>query len=309
MDVPHWAPRHYRVEGRHAMTTTATPVPTLRLLSLGAGVQSTTLFLLAAQGVIPRFDAALFADTGWEPARIYRHLDRLEHTAAEVGIPLIRVSTGNIRNDALDETHRFASMPLFVLGPQGQRGMARRQCTSEYKIKPLKKEARRLLGYPHPRRVPTGIYATQAIGISVDEVHRAKDADVRYLKNVFPLLDLGWTRQDCREYLAAYEWGDTPRSVCIGCPYRSNTSWAELKTTAPEEFKDAADFDAAIRHGHPAAAKRGMPLHGTYYLHSSRRPLSEVDLGIDNGPEPQGCSPWSCRGDVDTETAPGGEDR
>ncbi|WP_428963001.1 hypothetical protein [Micromonospora fluostatini] len=42
--------------------------PTHRYLSLGAGVRGSTLLLLAAQGVIARCDAAIFADTGWEPA-------------------------------------------------------------------------------------------------------------------------------------------------------------------------------------------------------------------------------------------------
>jgi hypothetical protein len=272
-------------------------------------VQSSTLLLLSAQGAIPRYDYALFADTGWEPAAVYRNLDRLEAVAADAGIPVLRVSAGNIRNDALDPSHRFASMPLFVRGPGGERGMARRQCTAEYKIRPLKAEVRRLLGYPHPMRVPAGVYAQQAIGISLDEVHRAKDADVRYMRNVFPLLDIGWTRRDCRAYLTAHGWGGTPRSACIGCPYRSSSSWAEMKATAPEEFEDAVAFDAAIRHGHPAATRSGMPLHGTYYLHPSRKPLDEVDLGIDSGPEPEGCSPWACRGNTDDGTAPGGEDR
>ena len=45
--------------------------PALRLLSLGAGVQSTTLLLLAAEGRLPTPDAAIFADTGWEPAAVY----------------------------------------------------------------------------------------------------------------------------------------------------------------------------------------------------------------------------------------------
>jgi hypothetical protein len=39
---------------------------TLRVLSLGAGVQSTTLALMAAHGEIgPMPDCAIFADTGW----------------------------------------------------------------------------------------------------------------------------------------------------------------------------------------------------------------------------------------------------
>ncbi|PSK89962.1 3'-phosphoadenosine 5'-phosphosulfate sulfotransferase (PAPS reductase)/FAD synthetase [Murinocardiopsis flavida] len=282
------------------------PPPALKLLSLGAGVQSSTLLLLAAQGAIPGFDYALFADTGWEPPAVYRHLERLDSVAADAGIPILRVSAGNIRHDALDENHRFASMPLHVTGPRGERGMARRQCTSEYKIRPLKKEARRLLGYPHPARVPEGVYAEQSIGISTDEVHRAKDADVRYLRNRFPLLDIGWTRRDCRAYLTAHGLADTPRSACIGCPYRSNESWAELKATDPAAFEDAVDFDAAIRQGHPGAAARGMPQRGTYYLHRHRVPLSEVDLGTDTGPEPEGCSPWACRGEQPGTESPSG---
>lgn len=50
----------------------------ISVLSLGAGVQSTTLLLMACHG---EFDEqpveAIFADTGWEPAAVYRHLDWL----------------------------------------------------------------------------------------------------------------------------------------------------------------------------------------------------------------------------------------
>ena len=102
---------------------------THRYLSLGAGVQSSVVLLLAARGQIAPFDAAVFADTGWEPAAVYSQLDRLERIAAPAGIPVVRVSAGNIRRDALDPAHRFASMPLFTLGPNGERGMARRQCS------------------------------------------------------------------------------------------------------------------------------------------------------------------------------------
>src|SRR5439155_1858296 len=107
---------------------------------------------------------------------------------------------------------------------------ARRQCTTEYKIKPIKAEVRRRLGYPHPTRVPVGVFAEMAIGISVDEVARARDADVRYMRNVFPLLDLGWRRADCLAFLSANGWGDTPRSACVGCPYHDDRFWLDLTT-------------------------------------------------------------------------------
>ena len=96
--------------------------PALRVLSLGAGVQSTALLLLAAENPKrARLDAAIFADTGWEPAAVYAHLDRLEaEVARPAGIPVYRVSVGNIRDDALDPAHRFASMPLYTKAAPGE---------------------------------------------------------------------------------------------------------------------------------------------------------------------------------------------
>ncbi|MFD8087087.1 hypothetical protein ACFV4F_35960 [Kitasatospora sp. NPDC059722] len=86
--------------------------------------------LLAAEGHLPRLDVAIFTDTGWEPRAVYEHLDRLEREVAEpAGIPILRVASGNIRDDALDPTKRFASMPLHILNPGGGEGMSRRQCT------------------------------------------------------------------------------------------------------------------------------------------------------------------------------------
>ena len=76
------------------------PSAPLRVLSLGAGVQSSTVCLLSLTGELPRFDALIFADTGWEPKAVYAHLDRLEAAATAARVPLYRVSAGNLRADA-----------------------------------------------------------------------------------------------------------------------------------------------------------------------------------------------------------------
>jgi hypothetical protein len=282
--------------------------PRLRLLSLGAGVQSTTLLLLACHGEIPLFDHALFADTGWEPRAVYKQLARVTRIAKRAGIPVQIVSAGDIRVDSLDKNRRFVSMPLHVSNPDGSKGMARRQCTNEYKIKPLKAATRELLGYPHPTRVPPGVYAEQAIGISVDEIHRAKDADVRYLHNVFPLLDLRMSRQDCLDYLARHGFGDTVKSACVGCPFSGNSRLRWIRDTDPQAWEDLIAFDRQIRNGHPGATAAGKQLRGEFYVHRSLTPLDQVNLdppvrgylrpvggtAIEQG-DPDGCSPWSCR--------------
>lgn len=94
-----------------------TTEPDLRLLSLGAGVQSSTTLLLSAMGELPKIDAAIFADTGWEPEAVYQHLDRLEREVAEpAGIPIYRVSYGSLPEDLLDP-NRMAMIPAYTLGP------------------------------------------------------------------------------------------------------------------------------------------------------------------------------------------------
>lgn len=299
--------------------------PAITVLSLGAGVQSTTVALLSASGRLPRLDGAVFADTGWEPAAVYEHLDRLDREVLQpAGIPLYRVSVGNIRDDALDPEQRFASMPLFIKNRDSSDGMTRRQCTSEYKLKPIKRQVRQLLGYPHPRPVPKGVFAEQWVGISRDESGRAKDSGINYLRSAFPLLYLdgaadgreGWTRDDCTRYLNANGWATTPKSACIGCPFHGNARWRKLRDEAPDEWADAVAFDAAIRSGNARGNANGKPLLGEAYLHRSRRPLDEApidrvtahewrqqqtdvfgqiaDAELENG-DPDGCSPWACR--------------
>ena len=84
------------------------------IISLGAGVQSSTMALMAAKGEItPMPDCAIFADTGWEPKRVYEWLDWLE---TQLPFPVYRVSKGNLRDDIVNsfQKQRFASVPFYT---------------------------------------------------------------------------------------------------------------------------------------------------------------------------------------------------
>lgn len=280
-------------------------------LSLGAGVQSTTLALMAVEEILPKPDVAIFADTGWEPKAVYDHLDRLEVVMRAAHIPVFRVNKGNLRADAIDPDHRYASVPYFVRNPDGSDGMGRRQCTSEYKLAPIRRKVRELLGAAAPdfRRVPRGNVCEQWVGFSTDEIQRV-DGDKHtplYLTTRYPLLDLKMSRKDCQRWLSARGW-TTEKSACIGCPYHGNAQWRRLRDHHPAEWADAVAFDEAIRKG----GSRGMPLNGEAFLHRSRLPLSIapidrvtrnewkdrqvdlLDLIAEEG-DPDGCSPYGCR--------------
>jgi len=288
----------------------------LTLLSLGAGVQSTTLALMACDGTLPGLDGAIFADTGWEPAAVYAHLDRIEAVLTRAGIPLYRVSSGNLRHDTLNPTHRYASIPWYVANPNGSDGMGRRQCTHEYKITPINRKVRELLGAAAPdyKRVPKGHVARQWIGFTTDEIGRVSDRAPAYAQPTYPLIDMGMTRDDCARWLTNHGWHGVAKSACIGCPYNGNARWRALRDDHPDEWADAVEFDEAIRHG----GARGDAMRGTAYLHRSRVPLSiapidwrsQAALDLSRGQpalfdpdedgDPDGCSPYGCRSGAPT---------
>lgn len=237
----------------------------LRILSLGAGVQSTTLALMAAHGEIQPPQCAIFADTQWEPAAVYKHLDWLE---TRLPFPVHRVTAGNLRANILAKTNttgqRFASVPWFTLSSRGKPGMGRRQCTAEYKLAPIQRKARELGAH---RTAP----ATVLLGISTDEASRMKPSRVRYIVNAWPLIDLGMSRQACLRWLAANGYPTPPKSACVGCPFHSDAMWRDMRDNSPAEWADAVEIDRVIR-------KPVRDMRGQQFMHAARVPLDQVDL-------------------------------
>lgn len=262
------------------------------VLSFGAGVQSTTLLLLSCEGLLPRLDHVIFADTQWEPAAVYRHLGWCRDHASKHGITIDVRSAGNLRDDLLEfwgparksaDGKRYASIPAFVRNPDGSRGIVRRQCTTEYKVNVIERYQRDVLGLRPRQRWPLEHVLTSWIGISTDEAQRMKRSVRPAVKMWHPLIEAesiakrqtgrlfadGWSRQDCLDWLESRGYPRPPKSACIGCPFHSNAEWSAL---SPAELADAVEVDRLIRASD--ADRRGMVGH--VYLHSSLVPLSEV---------------------------------
>lgn len=319
----------------------------LTVLSLGAGVQSSALLIAAAEGLLPKPDLAIFADTGWEPKAVYTHLDRLiAEWADPAGIPVEKVSAGNIYTDTMDDDY-MASLPFYLVNDKGGHGMNRRICTSRYKMAPVMRRIRLELGAKESNRecrrcdgsgariVPwsaaignpregvcspcrgTGVAnrvgpvprdaepVDNWIGFSTDEIQRVADSRIPYVRHVYPLLDLRWSRQTCIDYLLS-RGVQAEKSACIGCPFHDDAEWQRIKETNPDGWDEAVTFDAAVR-------RRRDTLRAERYLHSQRVPLDEVVLrprakhhqtdiyeGIAAN-ELQSCSPFGCRTDAGTD--------
>ena len=263
--------------------------PTMRILSLGAGVQSSCLALMAQEGLTKhKPDYMIFADTGWEPKFVYEHVEYLKK--AITICPILTVQRGNIREDLIkaanpepgskEEGKSFAGRvpnpPLFAARPnEGGKtrvGMLYRQCTHDYKVIPIQKKIRELLGVKPKHRVPKDVIVEQWIGISTDEAMRMKKARLPWLESRWPLIEMRMSRMDCLQWYRDIKKHPMPgKSSCIGCPYHHNDQWRNMQKNYPEDFADAVEVDNKIRNGLKNSEAK-------LYLHKSAKPLGDIDF-------------------------------
>lgn len=259
-----------------------TTPPALRILNWGLGQDSTTIALLAAHGEIPPFDAIIWADTQQEPQEVY---ETLEWVSAILTTPVYRVTAGDIGHDVLTIAGRYARGEHRTAGHSGQPpfyvrnhpnlddatadsgGILWRKCTKEYKILPIRRQIRALLGMRSVGPLPKGVWVEQAIGFPIDELVRTFCSDVQWITNTFPLIDLRMRKRDCARWLTAHGYPIPPKSSCRFCPYHSNQYWRRMRDTHPDEWQKTIAFEAALQQGKLPGVR------GTPYLHKSMVPL------------------------------------
>lgn len=255
----------------------------MHILSLGAGVQSSTLALMASRGEIgPMPSAAIFADTHAEPKAVYEWLDWLEPRLA---FPLHRVSAGSLTEAVLrPRYHRkhggryFKNLiPAFVMNKDGTRGISGRACTANHKLIPLLKKAKELSGV---KRGQKNVGVISWIGISLDEVSRMKPSQVKWAQNRYPLIDVDMTRHDCLRWMERNGYPKPPRSACTYCPFHSDHEWRKIKNDQPAEFAEAVEFEKKVW---AARETENGPnrMRGRLFLHDSLKPLGEIDFSED----------------------------
>jgi len=250
---------------------------TLRVLSLGAGVQSSTLALMIHKGEIPMVDCAIFADTQAEPPKVYEWLEFLKKT---VSYPVHIVTWRNLEQDVLDASqgkYQAFTIPFYTKNKETeQKGMLMRQCTADYKIKPVTKKVRELLGYKKGERVDLKeVKVEMLLGISTDELRRMRMNRLRYIDNQYPLInDFGMSRQDCIMWMKDNGYPMPTKSACYFCPFHSQSTWKEIKENDPELFEKAVQMDRQIRDQEKYKIKNKFK--DELYLHRSCEPLDKA---------------------------------
>ena len=253
----------------------------LRILSLGAGVQSSTLALMIEHGELPPIDAAIFADVKGEPKKVYEWLEYLKTKITSY--PIHIVSWRDLKQDILDAAkgeYKAFTAPFYTKNTvTGKKGLLRRQCTNSYKVQPVIQEIRRLLGLKKGEKRKAGTQVELLMGISKDEIVRMRKNQLNYINNVYPLVDKNMTRKDCIEWMEDNFYPTPPRSACTFCPYHSNKEWLDIKNGDPEEWKEVVAMDRAIRNQERFKEKnKDQEVIDEIFLHRSCKPIDEVDF-------------------------------
>jgi len=245
------------------------------IISLGAGVQSSTMALMAAHGEItPMPDCAIFADTHAEPQEVYDWLDKLEPM---LPFPVYRVEKGNLAEEATEIRYRKRDglpridgyIPAYM-----ETGLLGRTCTNHFKIQPQKRKYKELLGLKKQDRWPKETAIVSWLGISTDEIQRMKMQVDPWQDFRHPLIEMGMTRHHCIEWMEKNGYPKPPRSACTFCPFRSDEEWRDLNAG---DFKSAVKFEEEMQKNAALSVDAGV-MGSIPYVHRSRVKLDEVDF-------------------------------
>ncbi len=225
--------------------------------SSGGGIQSTAIAALIYKGVLPRPDFAIMVDTGYESDKTIQYIhDIIIPKMAEVGVNFELVPTTRYYNADIFDKNNGLNIPAFRKNPDGSVSKFSTRCNNSWKVKVLHKYLRE-----------HGVQrCVDWVGISTDEVRRGyKSTGLKWIRNAYPLLDLGYDRDACLEIIKDVGWPIPVRTSCVFCPLRTNYEWLRLKYENPEDFERACAMEEYIQQHRPDV-----------FLNSACRPLREV---------------------------------
>lgn len=275
----------------------------MKILSLGAGMQSTALLLMSCANKlildgktgkftytegVPVYDTVLFCDLGLEPKWVYDQLLFCQKACEWAGIDFY-VLKSDLYEHYMENfgKSRVVSIPFWSVNEDtGKKGKQMRNCTLEYKITVMQNFVRRqLLGYVKYQRVrQEDIKAHEMhLGFSAEESRRCKENPHPMFVNHFPLVDLGLTRADNYAYIKDV-WGlETKASACCFCPFHTNYFFGvELrKQENKEEYDKTVEFDEMLEREQP-----NTKIESKLYISKSRKRIKDL--------LPQECNDKEC---------------
>lgn len=256
----------------------------MKILSCGAGQQSTALALMSCENAImgkdrhplvPIYDAILFCDLGGERKWVYEQVNFIAECCDRAGIYFKVLHNKKLKEDYMNNygKARVCTIPFWSIDENGKKGKMTRHCTIDYKILQMQNYVRwELLGYRKGERTrPEDIQAHEMhIGFTSEERQRIFDSKHKLFINKFPMVEMGLVRADNYTYVKEY-WGlETKGSACLFCPFHTNYFFLECKENCQRDYEIILAIDEKLENGIPNT-RIGVPNSKVFISRSRKR--------------------------------------
>ena len=207
----------------------------ITVLSLGGGLQSTVIAEMALDDThpMPAPDWMVHSDTGAESEMTQATISRIGELCEEKGVNFAIVQNTNINQPI----HEYYLERGIIPMPKNA------QCTIKFKIQPMNQFVQTLVDKSLPKP-----WVTMQIGITTDEAHRQRESERKYIKNTYPLIEMGYSRRQARNWVIENRPEiKVAKSGCFHCHYQGAKEWAKLARTNPELFRIARQMEDAAK--------------------------------------------------------------
>ncbi len=244
----------------------------------GGGTQSIAIGALIMQGLLPKPDYAVCANTGRERKKTWEYMDAILQPALDkVGVTIHRPTAlefGYYGEAIVGGPKQNLFIPAFTKRPGEEVGKISNFCNGKWKQDVVNNWLRRTHGV-NPENVRSWI------GFSVDEMPRVlkmrRGQEYREGRILLPLVDRGIKRAEAIRIVEEMGWPTPPRSACWMCPNQTDAEWLDL---TPEEFAMACEFEKEMQ-------RTKDPY---FWLHDSCVPLAQVEFKRPHDPFMRACN-------------------
>ena len=256
----------------------------MKILSFGAGMQSTALALMACENaknpetpwpLVPVYDVVIFCDLGMEPPWVKDQVEFTRKAYEWAGVKFV-VLDSPLYSDFMRNfgERRTISIPWWTIRDDGHKSKMPRNCTVDYKVELISKYVRwELLHYKKGQRLRDEDRKAHEMhmGFSAEESRRCKESPNPMFVNKFPLVEMGLTRADNFAYIKDV-WGlETKASACTFCPFHRNQFFSYLKKEEPEEYGRLLKVDELLRDKNPEP-----PMDSDLFISRSRKRIADL---------------------------------
>ena len=260
----------------------------MKILSCGAGMQSSALHLMSCENAlakirgeppvwpqVPIYDISIFCDLGFEPPWVKKQVEFLANAGHSCGVPLV-ILDSPLYTDFMANfgERRTISIPWWTIRDDGHKSKLPRNCTIDYKVELISKYVRgELLGYKKGQRLREEDKKAHErhMGFSAEEARRCKASPNPMFVNKFPLVEMGLTRADNFAYIKEV-WGlETKASACSFCPFHKNYFFKFLRENEPEQYAQVVGVDELLRDKNPKP-----PMDSDLFISRSRKRLMDL---------------------------------